>query len=51
MGRLNPDGLSGLHILPLQSLEVTGLPVEAESQRVQLTGVKETQTKAVPLLA
>ena len=51
MGRLSPDGLSGLHLLPLKSLEVTGLPVEAESQRVNLTGVKETQTKAVPFLA
>ena len=51
MERLSPDGLSGLHILPLKSLEVRGLLVEAESQRVNLTEVKETQTKAVPFLA
>lgn len=51
MGRLNPDGLSGLHILTLKQLEIEGLFTEVESQRVNLTGVKEAQTKPIPFSA
>lgn len=51
MGTLTPDGLSGLHILTLKELEMEGLFTEVESQRVNPTGVKETQTQPIPFWA